>query len=417
VSPSNEGELNLITSLLDLISDEEILALIRPVEQHIQASVNSRLPASLNSVSEPLRTSSNILDECPDWPSFSASAGVSGESVRTWYHIDLSGDELPSSLFDIALGALTSDGRLVLLLPAQATSPINPRGLLTLYDDKFQPYSGEEVRMIVCCVPHTERLDMEEGFSFFISADDPGPISSVMRTWRNWEPLETACIKRLLQPGNVFVDIGAHTGYYTVLGARIVGRLGQVVAIEPDLVNLAILRKNVSELPHPEIVNIVESATGERNEPVFLYRSPTNFGDHRIFTLAAGDILYDRGLKRCTAVPVACRRMEDILATTPRIDLVKNDAQGLELAALQSMRTLLERDHPIIINEFWPYGLRHAGYDPLEMGRYLLELGYNLYQLDWSLDPIVFDAQLVDSVPDTGFIGLVAIPVSVTPAR
>ena len=35
------------------------------------------------------------------------------------------------------------------------------------------------------------------------------------------------------RPGDVFVDVGANEGYYTVLGARIVGEHGHVYALEP----------------------------------------------------------------------------------------------------------------------------------------------------------------------------------------
>ncbi|MBC6422595.1 MAG: FkbM family methyltransferase [Hormoscilla sp. SP5CHS1] len=44
-------------------------------------------------------------------------------------------------------------------------------------------------------------------------------------------------MRRYLQKGDVFVDIGAHIGYYSVIAARIVGSAGKVFAFEPEISN------------------------------------------------------------------------------------------------------------------------------------------------------------------------------------
>ncbi|MET1101602.1 MAG: hypothetical protein ABWW69_03895, partial [Pyrodictiaceae archaeon] len=43
----------------------------------------------------------------------------------------------------------------------------------------------------------------------------------------------TRILLGLLEPGNVFIDIGAHLGRYTLLAARRVGLKGLIVALEP----------------------------------------------------------------------------------------------------------------------------------------------------------------------------------------
>ena len=49
-----------------------------------------------------------------------------------------------------------------------------------------------------------------------------------------WEPHVTAVVRQLLGPGDVFVDVGANIGYFTLLGARLVGSRGRVHALEPS---------------------------------------------------------------------------------------------------------------------------------------------------------------------------------------
>lgn len=42
------------------------------------------------------------------------------------------------------------------------------------------------------------------------------------------------CVKASLERGGVFVDIGANEGFYTILGARLTGAKGTVIAVEPQ---------------------------------------------------------------------------------------------------------------------------------------------------------------------------------------
>ena len=60
-----------------------------------------------------------------------------------------------------------------------------------------------------------------------------------------WEPGETALLEEYLEPGMVVVDVGAHTGYFSILCGRLVGADGLVVAFEPDPRNYELLLANV----------------------------------------------------------------------------------------------------------------------------------------------------------------------------
>src|SRR5664279_1756690 len=60
-----------------------------------------------------------------------------------------------------------------------------------------------------------------------------------------WEPEETNVILGLLHEGDVFVDVGANIGYFTLLASHAVGRTGKVFAFEPGPGNVRLLRKNV----------------------------------------------------------------------------------------------------------------------------------------------------------------------------
>jgi len=46
-----------------------------------------------------------------------------------------------------------------------------------------------------------------------------------------------------LRKGDIFIDVGAHVGKYTLPAAKIVGNTGKVIAIEPDPANFEALKK------------------------------------------------------------------------------------------------------------------------------------------------------------------------------
>ena len=52
-------------------------------------------------------------------------------------------------------------------------------------------------------------------------------------------------LEKYLNPGDTFFDIGANIGFFTVLGANLVGQSGNVVAFEPISVNVDTIQKNI----------------------------------------------------------------------------------------------------------------------------------------------------------------------------
>lgn len=61
-----------------------------------------------------------------------------------------------------------------------------------------------------------------------------------------YEQVLSEHVASTLRPGDVFWDVGAHFGWYTLLGSGAVGSAGQVYAFEPALSNLWYLRHHVA---------------------------------------------------------------------------------------------------------------------------------------------------------------------------
>jgi len=61
-----------------------------------------------------------------------------------------------------------------------------------------------------------------------------------------WEANLSSWIRSALKPGDVFVDVGANIGFFSLLASQIVGSEGRVVSIEPSPTIFAQLTANVA---------------------------------------------------------------------------------------------------------------------------------------------------------------------------
>jgi len=64
---------------------------------------------------------------------------------------------------------------------------------------------------------------------------------------RRFEVAELAFVRLALKPGDIFFDIGANGGIFTVIAARRVGPGGHVYAFEPGLRELELLYRNIKK--------------------------------------------------------------------------------------------------------------------------------------------------------------------------
>ena len=88
-----------------------------------------------------------------------------------------------------------------------------------------------------------------------------------------WQPALTAYMMRALLPGDTLVDVGANTGYFTLLGAALVGSTGHVVAIEACPRTHERLLANVAlNHVHRPVVTAVHAAAAAAEGELTLYQ-------------------------------------------------------------------------------------------------------------------------------------------------
>jgi FkbM family methyltransferase len=161
---------------------------------------------------------------------------------------------------------------------------------------------------------------------------------------------ERELLRQVLSPGAVVVDAGANIGIYSQFLSRCVGTTGVVHSFEPSPENFERLRSATRRFSN---VRLSQSAVGEHSGNSELYLSDKLNVDHRAY-MTGGD-------SRRT-IPIEMVALDNYFKPGERVDLIKMDIQGYELHAFQgATRVLTDNPDIKILLEFWPYGLKQAG--------------------------------------------------------
>ena len=123
-----------------------------------------------------------------------------------------------------------------------------------------------------------------------------------------YEPKTTEYLRRHLQPGGVFADVGANHGYFTILAAGLVGERGLVFAFEPNPPVYERLATHVRLNGFDHRVVLVEQALWDSSgeETFFVSQWSANNG---ISTLTPGaSNIADGGCRRIEPFECARRR-------------------------------------------------------------------------------------------------------------
>lgn len=158
----------------------------------------------------------------------------------------------------------------------------------------------------------------------------------------------TEFIVSTLKPGDIFVDGGAHIGYYSTLAGRIVGPAGAVHAFEPTPYVFNILARNVAGRNNiianqkalwssPGMIEFYDMGPAKSSSNSCNYRARIGKPFHKIKvpTVTLDDYCLEKKIKP---------------------SLVKLDVEEAEYEVLKGMDRILTEDRPVIVMETldWP---------------------------------------------------------------
>ncbi|HEX6000928.1 MAG TPA: FkbM family methyltransferase [Hyphomicrobiaceae bacterium] len=199
------------------------------------------------------------------------------------------------------------------------------------------------------------------------------------------EPGMRRNMERALRPGATFVDLGANEGYFTVIGARLVGPTGRVLAIEPQQRLLPILHDNIARNGLCN-VTVRDVAIGMSESTQRLYLSAdTNTG---------GSGLSRSGRLPLATQPVQVQRLQEVLSAQgiDRVDFMKIDIEGSEYeAVLASPEVFRQQRVDVLGMELHPTVLASCGKDAADIIKFLADCGYRMSEIEghtvWTVEP------------------------------
>jgi len=175
-------------------------------------------------------------------------------------------------------------------------------------------------------------------------------------------------LKKIVKPGDVFLDLGANIGYFSLLVASNSPSV-KVISFEP----VAGLFQNMNDnifLNNSKNITTVNAAVGEMSEEKELFVSaPDNLGMSSFHQPEN----YSGKKER-----IKVETIDDWFKTSglAKIDIVKLDIEGSELAALKGMKEVLQKQKPVLIVEINPETLSMFNLNPSDVVVYLKQLNF-----------------------------------------
>ena len=185
---------------------------------------------------------------------------------------------------------------------------------------------------------------------------------------------------RALRPGDCFIDVGAHIGFFSLLASHLVGDAGRVVAVEPNADNFTWLKDLMvlNERPNVTAINAVASET---DGTVDFYRNADNDGGHAMWDPGLHD--FNQRSRAAPAKDSYPSTRLDTLAAAESIDAcraVKIDTEGAELTVLKGGADFFTPGRvPFVICEVNDFGLQQMGASQRDLRAWMQSRGYDTF--------------------------------------
>jgi FkbM family methyltransferase len=184
----------------------------------------------------------------------------------------------------------------------------------------------------------------------------------------------------VLRENDCFIDIGAHIGYFSLLGATLVGCHGQVFAFEPEKKNYRYLYENIA-LNDFNNISLFNNAVGLETKTAKIFINADNDAGHALWNVGCHpDYLKSR--LHCITRDVQVASLDSLLqgVHVPNIRLINIDTCGAEFDIIQgAVSTIESHKVPYIVCGINRFGLQQMGTSEQELRQFMGYMGYEAY--------------------------------------
>lgn len=180
-----------------------------------------------------------------------------------------------------------------------------------------------------------------------IIVSSAGGLGVLLKPMIRVDPVLFATVARLVKPGNTVWDVGANVGLFTFASAALAGAKGRVVAFEPDVALIGLLRKSVflqgSAIAPVTIVPAgIAASTGLRTFAI----SQRSRASNALFEYGNSQM---GGYRELQTIP--CFDLDSCLSWLQVPDVIKVDVEGAEMEVLEGAGKILDDIRPTIMCE------------------------------------------------------------------
>lgn len=197
-----------------------------------------------------------------------------------------------------------------------------------------------------------------------------------------YEPETTKFLAGVLTQGDIFIDIGAHIGYFSCVAAKLVGNHGKIFCFEPENANYQHLLQHISL---NKLQNVVPSklALGDRNGTVSLYVNQDNDGGHALWDVRSHFFnVESRKHLKTDRVPQATLESALSQMNFHSLKAIKIDTEGSEYNIIRGGLELIRQHNvPYILCEINRFGLQQMGTSETALRQLMSHLGYSSFLL------------------------------------
>lgn len=199
-------------------------------------------------------------------------------------------------------------------------------------------------------------------FQFFLSQNDEEGYSNGISYLDDYLPL----LQKLIQPGDILVDVGAKIGFYSLAFCNMIGKTGHVYSFEPTPDSFNILKKNKS-------INQIDNLTIEQ-------KAVSNIRGSRILEISKFSGLNRINDYASVGIKVESIKLDDYFKDIQKISLIKIDVEGHELEVLLGATKILNLFKPKILFEYNTKLFEKNNSRQILL--FLQEMGYHFYDLE-----------------------------------
>jgi FkbM family methyltransferase len=255
------------------------------------------------------------------------------------YKTALNADQI-QFCYEVILGRAADEGGLVHYVRVAKAQSLNTLHLLAC-----ELYRSDEFQSRFCAgqldvFAKTKEIEYH-GLRFELPENDS--IFKEIAASGSYEPYVSHHLFSHIQPGDVFVDVGANLGALSLPVAKLVGTHGRVLAFEASQRNANLLMKNaiVNKLGNVEVFPL---GLSDRNGAVISHVSLGTSNKSLI------DLPSSQLQNRMEVIPVV--RLDDFFARDCKVSTIKIDVEGFEYKVIRGALETISKWRPKLYLEY-----------------------------------------------------------------